>query len=99
MFIMDFEDEVTIVSLSGQRHAARLAALVEPDNPASAGLGHAVLSLADQSWKEARLRTKATLDFEVGAVVFRDGSRRDGEVSLAQTDGDERVYAVTFTKR
>ena len=99
VFIMDFEDAVAVLAPGGRRIGCVLRGLVEPDSPQGAGLGHSPLALADQSWRDLTLRAPETLDFEVGQLVFRDGSRRAAELAARGRDGEQHVYAVTLVRR
>ena len=82
MFIMDYEAAVTVVDADGRRHRATLSGLVEPDNPARAGLGHSPTDLASQEWRALTLTFDAPSD-AVGRVriIFPDGSQRGAVLS------------------
>ena len=95
MFILDYEDRVAVAGPDGVRHAALLTGYVEPDAPGRAGLGHSPTALAYQSWKEVSLRTEQRLDFEVGRILFVDGSERVAELSL-KDESDGFHYAVVL---
>lgn len=102
MFIVDFEDTVTVFSADGRRHAAVLKGLVEPDSPGTAGLGHSPLALADQAWRDLTLHTGEALEFKTGQLLFRDGSRCDAELTLKRGDGARGdtpyVYGVVLRR-
>ncbi|MDE2765471.1 MAG: hypothetical protein OXI25_03445 [Chloroflexota bacterium] len=98
MFIMDYEAAVTVVDADGRRHRATLSGLVEPDNPARAGLGHSPTDLASQEWRALTLAFEAQ-PAAVGRarIIFADGSERGAQ--LSPREGDPAACDVALTEQ
>ena len=94
MFIMDYEAAVTVVDAEGRRWRATLSGLVEPDNPARAGLGHSPTDLASQEWRALTLTFEAPASAGRVRLIFPDGSQRGADIS--PRDGDAAACDVAL---
>ncbi len=95
MFIMDYEAAVTVIDAEGRRYSATLSGLVEPDNPARAGLGHSPTDLASQVWRALTLTFEAPASPGRVRILFADGSQRAADISPRDGGGAACDVALT----
>ena len=98
MPVLDFESPIQIVGPGGVTRGARLTGLVDAEDPLYANLGHQETALAFQRWLQVQVATQEPLEFDIGHLVFMDGSRRAAAFTKRDAGAAPFVYAVTLER-
>ena len=96
MPVLDFEGAVQVVGPDGAVRGAQLTGLVDTGDPRLAHLGHQETALALQQWLQLQVATPEPLGFDVGHLVFMDGSRRPARFTVRPAGDASFVYAVAL---